>query len=62
MFDKGICEKSSYSNITPGIHERRVYNLKHTNMQDKQWVCRQVKKGCRGSIHTNLDVDAVFAF
>ncbi|KRY07387.1 hypothetical protein T01_407 [Trichinella spiralis] len=28
-------------------------------MQDKQWVCRQVKKGCRGSIYTNLDVDAV---
>ncbi|KRY32260.1 hypothetical protein T01_9573 [Trichinella spiralis] len=23
------------------VHEGRVYNLKHTNMQDKQWVCRQ---------------------
>ncbi|XP_003369382.1 conserved hypothetical protein [Trichinella spiralis] len=41
------------------VHEGRVYNLKRTNMQDKQWVCRRVKKGCRGSIHTNLDVDAV---
>ncbi|KRY28507.1 hypothetical protein T01_1366, partial [Trichinella spiralis] len=41
------------------VHEGRVYNLKRTNMQDKQWVCRQVKKGCRGSIYTNLDVDAV---
>ncbi|KRY22549.1 Uncharacterized protein T12_8111 [Trichinella patagoniensis] len=37
------------------VHEGRVYNLKHTNMQDKQWV----KKGCRGSIYTNFDVDAV---
>ncbi|KRY59948.1 Uncharacterized protein T03_8367 [Trichinella britovi] len=41
------------------VHEGRVYNLKHTNMQDKLWVCRRVKKGCRGSIFTNLDVDAV---
>ncbi|KRX69379.1 Retrovirus-related Pol polyprotein from transposon [Trichinella sp. T6] len=42
------------------LNERgRVYNLKHTNMQDKLWVCRGVKKGCRGSIFTNLDVDAV---
>ncbi|KRY45209.1 hypothetical protein T03_1233 [Trichinella britovi] len=42
------------------LNERgRVYNLKHTNMQDKLWVCRRVKKGCRGSIFTNLDVDAV---
>ncbi|KRY28636.1 hypothetical protein T01_799 [Trichinella spiralis] len=40
------------------IHEGRVYNLKRTNMADKQWACRRVKKGCRGSIHTNLDVDA----
>ncbi|KRY56736.1 hypothetical protein T03_1989 [Trichinella britovi] len=39
------------------VHEGRVYNLKHTNMQDKQWV--SVKKGCRGSIYTNFDVDAV---
>ncbi|KRX58924.1 hypothetical protein T09_2622 [Trichinella sp. T9] len=37
------------------VHEGRVYNLKHTNMQDKQWVNR----GCRGSIYTNSDVDAV---
>ncbi|KRX25334.1 hypothetical protein T07_6165 [Trichinella nelsoni] len=50
-----------YSDITPGrgnynlVHEGRVYNLKRTNMEDKQWVCRRVKKGCRGSIHTNLD-------
>ncbi|KRX24234.1 hypothetical protein T07_5209 [Trichinella nelsoni] len=43
------------------IHEGRVYNLKHTNMQDKLWVCRRVKKGCRGSIFTNLDVDAVLS-
>ncbi|KRX52126.1 hypothetical protein T06_7700 [Trichinella sp. T6] len=42
------------------VHEGRVYNLKRTNMEDKQWVCRRVKKGCRGSIHTNLDVDAIF--
>ncbi|KRY48080.1 hypothetical protein T03_2705 [Trichinella britovi] len=41
------------------VHEGRVYNLKRTNMEDKQWVCRRVKKGCRGSIHTNLDVDAI---
>ncbi|KRY31386.1 hypothetical protein T03_9339, partial [Trichinella britovi] len=41
------------------VHEGRIYNLKRTNMEDKQWVCRRVKKGCRGSIHTNLDVDAV---
>ncbi|KRY10849.1 hypothetical protein T12_11494 [Trichinella patagoniensis] len=41
------------------IHEGRVYNLKRTNMEDKQCVCRRVKKGCRGSIHTNLDVDAI---
>ncbi|XP_003369569.1 conserved hypothetical protein [Trichinella spiralis] len=41
------------------VHEGRVYNLKRTNMQDKLWVCRRVKKGCRGSIFTNLDVDAV---
>ncbi|KRY30765.1 hypothetical protein T01_12534 [Trichinella spiralis] len=27
-------------------------------MEDKQWVCRRIEKGCRGSIHTNLDVDA----
>ncbi|XP_003378766.1 conserved hypothetical protein [Trichinella spiralis] len=37
----------------------RVYNLKRTNMEDKQWVCRRIEKGCRGSIHTKLDVDAV---
>ncbi|KRX35639.1 hypothetical protein T05_5078 [Trichinella murrelli] len=30
-----------YSDITPGIHEGRVYNLKRTNMEDKQWVCRR---------------------
>ncbi|KRY10860.1 hypothetical protein T12_12392 [Trichinella patagoniensis] len=41
------------------IHEGRVYNLKRTNMGDKHCVCRRVKKGCRGSIHTNLDVDAI---
>ncbi|KRY28844.1 hypothetical protein T01_1412 [Trichinella spiralis] len=41
------------------VHEGRVYNLKRTNMEYKQWFFRQVKKGCRGSIHTNLDVDAV---
>ncbi|KRZ14192.1 hypothetical protein T11_7987 [Trichinella zimbabwensis] len=39
------------------VHEGRVYNLKHTNMEDKHWVCRRVKKGCRGSMHTNLDVN-----
>ncbi|KRY54300.1 hypothetical protein T03_6199 [Trichinella britovi] len=39
------------------VHEGRVYNLKHTNMQDKQWV--SVNRGCRGSIYTNFDVDAV---
>ncbi|KRX76126.1 hypothetical protein T06_863, partial [Trichinella sp. T6] len=41
------------------VHEGRIYNLKRTNMEDKQWVCRRVKKECRGSIHTNLDVDAI---
>ncbi|KRY06796.1 hypothetical protein T12_2124, partial [Trichinella patagoniensis] len=41
------------------VHEGRVYNLKRTNMEDKQWIFRRVKKGCRGSIHTNLDVDAI---
>ncbi|KRZ15963.1 hypothetical protein T11_14911 [Trichinella zimbabwensis] len=44
------------------IHEARVYNMKHTNIEDKQWVCHQVKRGCRGSIYTNLDVDAVLIF
>ncbi|KRZ63960.1 hypothetical protein T08_4665, partial [Trichinella sp. T8] len=28
-------------------------------MEDKQCVCRRVKKVCRCSIHTNLDVDAI---
>ncbi|KRX82876.1 hypothetical protein T06_2225, partial [Trichinella sp. T6] len=23
------------------VHEGRVYNLKRTNMEDKQWVCRR---------------------
>ncbi|KRX32261.1 hypothetical protein T09_4095, partial [Trichinella sp. T9] len=41
------------------IHEGRVYNFKLTNMEDKQCVCRRVKKVCRCSIHTNLDVDAI---
>ncbi|KRZ02990.1 hypothetical protein T11_12261 [Trichinella zimbabwensis] len=41
------------------VHEGRVYNLKHTNIEDKQWVCRQVKRRCQGSIYTNLDVDAI---
>ncbi|KRX51505.1 hypothetical protein T06_7013, partial [Trichinella sp. T6] len=41
------------------VHEGRVYNLKRTNMEDKQWVCRRIEKGCRGSIHTYLFVDAV---
>ncbi|KRX32634.1 hypothetical protein T09_7345, partial [Trichinella sp. T9] len=40
------------------VHEGRVYNLKRTNMEDKQWIFRRVKKRCRGSIHT--DVDAIF--
>ncbi|KRY52801.1 hypothetical protein T03_6561 [Trichinella britovi] len=48
-------ERDNYSLI----HEGRVYNLKRTNMEDKQCVCRQVKKVCRCSIHTNLDVDAI---
>ncbi|KRZ67120.1 hypothetical protein T10_9185 [Trichinella papuae] len=43
------------------VHEGRVYNLKHTNMEDKHWVCRRVKKGCRGSMYTNLDVDTVLS-
>ncbi|KRY12707.1 hypothetical protein T12_3724 [Trichinella patagoniensis] len=25
------------------LHEGRVYNLKRTNMEDKQWICRRVK-------------------
>ncbi|KRY10908.1 hypothetical protein T12_12453 [Trichinella patagoniensis] len=41
------------------VHEGRVYNLKRTDIEDKQWVCRRVEKGCRGSIHTNLGVDAI---
>ncbi|KRZ70891.1 hypothetical protein T10_10381 [Trichinella papuae] len=36
------------------IHEGRVYNLKHTNIEDKE--------GCRGLIYTNLDVDAILIF
>ncbi|KRZ65241.1 hypothetical protein T10_4418, partial [Trichinella papuae] len=44
------------------IHEGRVYNMKHTNIKDKQWVCHQVKRRCRGSIYTNLDVDAILIF
>ncbi|KRX72212.1 hypothetical protein T06_9736 [Trichinella sp. T6] len=43
-----------YSDITPGIHEGRVYNLKRTNMEDVG-----LPSGCQGSIHTNLDVDAI---
>ncbi|KRZ15066.1 hypothetical protein T11_8939, partial [Trichinella zimbabwensis] len=43
------------------VHEGRVYNLKHTNMEDKHWVCRRVKKRCRGSMYTNLDVDTVLS-
>ncbi|KRY20124.1 hypothetical protein T12_715 [Trichinella patagoniensis] len=43
------------------VHEGRVYNLKRTNMEDKQWVCRRVKKGCRGSIYTNLDVNGILS-
>ncbi|KRZ91898.1 hypothetical protein T08_15673 [Trichinella sp. T8] len=43
------------------VHEGRVYNLKRTNMEDKQWVCRRVKKGCRDSIYTNLDVNGILS-
>ncbi|KRZ17217.1 hypothetical protein T4B_6527 [Trichinella pseudospiralis] len=39
------------------VREGRAYNLKRTNMEDKHWVCRQVKKGCWSSMHTNLKVD-----
>ncbi|KRY16334.1 hypothetical protein T12_9353 [Trichinella patagoniensis] len=41
------------------VHQGRVYQVKHKNVEDKQWVCRRVKKGCKGSIHTNLDANAV---
>ncbi|KRY08836.1 hypothetical protein T12_16355 [Trichinella patagoniensis] len=43
------------------FHQSKVYPVKHTNIEDKQWVFRQIEKGCRGSIHTNLDVDAVLS-
>ncbi|KRY27669.1 hypothetical protein T01_3777 [Trichinella spiralis] len=43
------------------FYQGKVYQVKHTNIEDKQWVFRQIEKGCRGSIHTNLDVDAVLS-
>ncbi|KRX21862.1 hypothetical protein T07_14581, partial [Trichinella nelsoni] len=43
------------------VHEGRVYNLKRTNTEDKQWIRRRVKKGCRGSIYTNLHVNGILS-
>ncbi|KRX54254.1 hypothetical protein T09_14286, partial [Trichinella sp. T9] len=31
------------------------------NIEDKQWIWRQIEKGCRGSIHMNFDVDGIFS-
>ncbi|XP_003382213.1 conserved hypothetical protein [Trichinella spiralis] len=38
---KSVESTATNSKTRHDIHEGRVYNLKHTNMQDKQWVCRQ---------------------
>ncbi|KRZ89181.1 hypothetical protein T08_3804 [Trichinella sp. T8] len=43
------------------LHQGKVYQVKHTNIEDKQWIRRQIEKGCRGSIHMNLDVDGIFS-
>ncbi|KRZ52732.1 hypothetical protein T02_11717, partial [Trichinella nativa] len=40
----------------------RVYQLKHTNFEDKQWVCQGVKRRFRSAMHTNSNVNAVLKF
>ncbi|KRX33690.1 hypothetical protein T05_14545 [Trichinella murrelli] len=39
-----------------------VYQLKHTNFEDKQWVCQGVKRRFRSAIHTKSNVNAVLKF
>ncbi|KRY56727.1 hypothetical protein T03_6881 [Trichinella britovi] len=41
------------------VYEGRVHNLRHTNFEDKQWVCQRVRSGCRGTVYTNLEVNTV---
>ncbi|KAL1236713.1 hypothetical protein TPS_09237 [Trichinella pseudospiralis] len=54
---KSTSGKLSTAAVRVKLREGRAYNLKRTNMEDKHWVCRQVKKGCWSSMHTNLKVD-----
>ncbi|KRY08372.1 hypothetical protein T12_8023 [Trichinella patagoniensis] len=44
------------------IYEGRVYQLKHTNFEDKQWVCQGVNRRFRSAMHTNSNVNAVLKF
>ncbi|KRZ26656.1 hypothetical protein T4C_1402 [Trichinella pseudospiralis] len=58
--EQGVVEMLISCLVSPdpaAVREGRAYNLKRTNMEDKHWVCRQVKKGCWSSMHTNLKVD-----
>ncbi|KRY30893.1 hypothetical protein Tsp_09058 [Trichinella spiralis] len=41
------------------VYEGRVHFLKHTNFEEKQWVCSHVRSGCRGTVYTNLEVSTV---
>ncbi|KRX23479.1 hypothetical protein T07_4504 [Trichinella nelsoni] len=41
------------------FYEGRVHFLKHTNFEEKQWICSRVRSGCRGTVYTNLEVSTV---
>ncbi|KRZ93294.1 hypothetical protein T08_7800, partial [Trichinella sp. T8] len=53
---------SNAQNNYNSIYEGRVYQLKHTNFEDKQWVCQGVKRRFRSAMHTNSNVNAVLKF
>ncbi|KRY94428.1 hypothetical protein T11_9589, partial [Trichinella zimbabwensis] len=39
------------------VYEGRVHLLKHTNFEDKQWVCQRHSDFSKGTVHTNLEVN-----
>ncbi|KRZ15892.1 hypothetical protein T11_17394 [Trichinella zimbabwensis] len=41
------------------VYEGRAHLLKHTNFDEKQWICNRVPSGCRGAVYTNLEVNTV---
>ncbi|KRX50282.1 hypothetical protein T09_15580 [Trichinella sp. T9] len=53
---------SNARNNYNSIYEGRVYQLKHTNFEDKQWVCQGVKRRFRSAMHRNSNVNAVLKF